>query len=128
MSSSATPAQDVTEPAARLANRRGVHDRGELLDVIKQQAVEQCFVAVLKRCQPNVLLDVIRLTAQMLQLQDDLLLDRRHPPGQEPAQAQVVTFLHTERGVLVNQWLAKNLRTGQSDHRRSHTVPSPPQT
>ena len=88
---------------------------GELLDVIQEQAVRrQVGCGPIKHSQPDVLL-------------------RCHPSygagaaGERPAppivatanvtQAKVVTFPHGECGVLVQQWLAKNLRTSQYDHR-----------
>ena len=90
---SARPPQDVAEPLAGLAHRGRVDDRGQLLEVVAQQPVEQRLVAVLQRDQPDVLLHVAALAAQVLQFQRDLLVDRRHPPRQQAAQPEIVPLL-----------------------------------
>jgi hypothetical protein len=44
----------------------------------------------------------------VLQLQDDLLLDRRAAPGQQAAQPEHGAFAIAERAVLVQQWQAQD--------------------
>lgn len=50
-------AVDLTEPLARLADSRRVDDRHRLGDVVVEQPVEQCLVAVLQRAQIDVLIE-----------------------------------------------------------------------
>jgi hypothetical protein len=68
-----------------VADRRRVHDRGHFFQVVAQEPVEQGLVPVLQRHQPDVLFHVAVLAAQVLQFQFDLLVHRRHPPGQQAA-------------------------------------------
>jgi len=91
----------MAELAARLTNRRRVHDRGELLKMVVQQPVKQRLVSVLQGGQPDVPLEVIGFAPQMLQLQSNLLLERGHAEGQQPTQAVCVPFVVGEGGILL---------------------------
>ena len=84
----ARPPEDVAELLAGTPDRRRVDDRQELLEVVGQDPVEERLVAVLQRRQPDVALEVVRLATDVLELERDLLLDRRDPGRQEAAQAR----------------------------------------
>jgi len=108
----------MAELAARLADRRRVDDRGEFLQMIDEQPVEQGLVAVLQRREADVLLQVGRLGPQMLKLKRDLLLDRGAAPGQQPAQAEFRALCLGKCRVLVEQRPAKDLGTADPARRR----------
>jgi len=101
----------VAELLACAADRRRVHDRHELLEVLRQQPVEQRFVAILERGKADVLLQVIRLAAHVLELQGDLLIDCRDARRQQAAQRERVTLLLREGRVLVEQGARDELAT-----------------
>ena len=105
----AWPAQDVAELLAGAADGGRVDDGQELVEVVGQHAVEERLVAVLQRCQPDVLLEVIRLAAQVLELEGRLLVDRHHPRRQQPAQAEPFALVLGEGGALVEQGLGNKV-------------------
>ena len=70
---------EVAELLARAAHSRRVDDRNEFLEVLGQQPVEERLVAVLKGCQPDVLLEVFALAPDVLELQAHLLVDTADP-------------------------------------------------
>jgi hypothetical protein len=88
----ARTALNMAERAARFADRRGVDDRREFLDVVDEQPVEERLVAIVQRNEPDVLLQIIRLAADMLKFKLHLLLDGGHAPGQQPAKAELISF------------------------------------
>ena len=55
----ARPPVDLAEALAGHADRRGVHDRHGLGDVVTQDSVEQCFVAVLQCAKVDVLVEIV---------------------------------------------------------------------
>ncbi len=69
-----------------------VDDRREFLDVVDEQPVEERLVAIVQRNEPDALLQIIRLAADMLKFKLHLLLDGGHPPGQQPAKAELISF------------------------------------
>jgi hypothetical protein len=93
--------QDVAELAARLTDRRRIHDRSELVQVVDQQPMEERLVAVLQSGQPDVPLQVVGLATQVFQLQGHLVLDRRHAEGQQTPQRHPVALGMREGGVPV---------------------------
>ena len=97
--------QDVAELLAGAADGRRVDDRQELLEVLGQDAVEERLVAVLQGRQADVALEVVRLAADVLELEGDLLLDGRDARRHEPAQAERVALVVGEGGALVEQRL-----------------------
>ena len=105
----ARPAQDVAELLAGAAHGGRVHDRHELFEVLRQQPVEERLVAVLERGQTDVLLEVVGLAADVLELERDLLLDRRHARGQQPTHFERVALRLCEGGVLVEQPMTHQL-------------------
>ena len=100
----------MAERAARFADRRGVDNRREFLDVVDEQPVEERLVAIVQRNEPDVLLQIIRLAADMLKFKLHLLLDGGHAPGQQPAKAELISFRIGERDILVQGRLMKDLR------------------
>ncbi len=94
---------DVAEGLAGAPDRRRVHDRHELLEVLEEHAVEEGFVAVLKRGQSDVALEVVALATDVLQLEADLLFDRGDAGREQAAQAEDVTLAVVETRVLVQQ-------------------------
>ena len=116
------PAQDVAEPAAGLADCRGVDDRREFFQMVHEQPVKDRLVAVLQRLQADVLLQVGRLGTQVLQLQGNLLIDRRAAPGKQAAQPERDPFAIGKRCVLVQQRLAQDPRTAVTPVRIRNTM------
>ena len=85
--------EDVAELLARETDGRRVDDRQELLEVLDEDPVEQGLVAVLERGQADVALEVVGLAPDVLELERDLLLDRRHTRRQQTVQAEGVALL-----------------------------------
>ncbi len=112
------PPDDVAELLAGPADGRRVHDRQELLEVLRQQPVEQRRVAVLERRHPDVALERVVLAAEVLELEVDLLLDRQDAVGQQAAQPERVALVVAEGEVLGQQPAAEERRPGQRDRRR----------
>jgi len=77
---------------AGLAHRRGVDNRQELTEVLAQDPVEERFVAVLQRGQPDVFFQVVGLGLDSLELECHLLLDGEPGMGQQTAQAEPVAL------------------------------------
>ncbi len=118
--------EDVAELLAREADRRGVDDREELFEVFDEQPVEQGLVAVLESRQSDVAFQVVVLAADVLQLERELLIDRRHTRRDQAVQAMAVSLPCRERRALVEQWLCDQVApapcrevTGRSDADRS---------
>ncbi len=82
------PAEDVAELLAGPPDGRGVDDRQELLEVLDEEPVEQGLVAVMEGGQADVLLQVVGLAPDVLELERDLLLDRRDVGRQQAAQPE----------------------------------------
>ena len=113
----ARTALNVAERATRFAYRRGVDDRGEFLDVVDEQPVEERLVAIVQRNESDVLLQIISLAADMLELKLHLLLDGGHAPGQQPAKAELIPFRIGERDILVQARLIKYSRAARQRRR-----------
>jgi len=101
----------MAEGAARIADGRGVDDRGEFLDVIDEQPVEEGFVAHVQRGQADVFFQVVGLAPDVLKFEFHLLLDREDPPGQQPAQAGILPLRAGERRALVQHRIFEDLST-----------------
>ncbi len=94
---------DVAEGLTRSTDRGRVDDRHELLEVLEDDPIEQCLVAILQRRQADVALEVVALAADVLELEADLLLDLRRPRREQAAQTEDITFAVVEPRVLVQQ-------------------------
>ena len=79
--------------------------------MIDQQPVEQRLVAVLQRCETDVLLQFVTLSAEMLELEGDLLLDRHRPPRQQAANSEFRSLVLGEGRVLVDRRAVEQLTT-----------------
>ena len=99
--------QDVAELLAGAPDRRRVDDRQELLEVLREQSIEQRRVAVLERGEPDVALQVVVLDAQVLELEGDLLLDRQDAVREQAAEVERVAFVGREGEVLGQQAAAQ---------------------
>ena len=93
----------MAELLARETDGRCVDDRQELLEVLDEEPVEQRLVAVLERGQADVPLEVIGLAPDVLELQRDLLVDRRHARRQQAVQAKGVALTGREGRALVEE-------------------------
>ena len=69
----AGPPDDVAVLPTGTSHCRGVDDRRKLLEVIDEQPVEECLVAVLQRGETDVLLEVVPLAAEMFELRGRLV-------------------------------------------------------
>ena len=78
---------------ARLSDRRRVHDRHELVDVVDQQPVEQPLVSILQRPQSDVSFDVVALTANAREDACLLVFHRADVCRQQSTQTKSPTLL-----------------------------------
>ena len=105
------PAHDMAVLPTRTPNRRRVDDRGKLFEVIDQQPVEERLVPILQRRETDVLLELVTLSAEMLELEGDLLFDRHGSPRQEAAKSQRRSLGLGESSVLVDCRAVEQLPT-----------------
>ena len=106
-------AHDMAEALARQAHGGRVHDGQELFEMVGQDPEEERLVAVLQRHEPDVPLEGIRLAADVLELEGDLLLDPQDLRREEAAQAERIPLLEREGGVLVEDLVAQQLHAPQ---------------
>ncbi len=81
-------AQNVAELLAGEAHRRGVDDRQQLAEVLDQHAVEEHLVQIVEAPEPDVLLEIARLGADVLELELHLLPDLEHLVRQQAVEAE----------------------------------------
>src|SRR5450759_3817562 len=81
----ARPAEDVTEFLAGTTDRRCVDDGKELLEVVDEDAVEEGLVSVLEGGEPDISLEVVALSADVLELERHLIPDNGHAGRQQPS-------------------------------------------
>jgi hypothetical protein len=91
---------DVAELLARPADRRRVHDRQELLEVLGQQPVEERRVPILQCREPDVLLQGVVLDPDVLELQFDLLGDGQDAVGEQAVEPERLPFVGRKGQVL----------------------------
>jgi len=100
----------VAEALADDADRRSVHERCDLCDVVGEHAVVQRLVAVVQLLQVHILRDVV--VAESAQVEHDavgLLLQGLHPWRHEATQVESVTLRIVHRHALVPQRVVKNI-------------------
>ena len=102
---------DVAVLPTGTPDRRRVDDRGKLLEVIDEQPVEECLIAVLQRGETDVLLEVVSLAAEMFELEGDLLLDGHGSPRQQAAESERRPLVGGESSVLVDRRAVEQLTT-----------------
>ena len=123
---------DVAELLARETDGRRVDDRQELLEVLEEEPVEERLVAVLECGQSDVPLEVVVLAADVLELQPELRVDRRHTWRQQTVQAKGVALADRECRALVQERISDQIvppapdfgvagRVRQRDHARRET-------
>ena len=100
-------APDLAEALAAFADRRRVDERQRLLDVPRDERVEQRLVHVLQIAQQRVALEIRVLGAQRLQPARHLLLERADMGRQQAMQVERVALALGERRALVQQRLAQ---------------------
>ena len=96
-------------------DRRRVDDRQELLEVLREEPVEEGRVAVLERGHPDVALERVVLVVKVLELELDLLVDGQDAVGKQAAQPERVALLLAEGEVLGEQPAAEERRSRQRD-------------
>ena len=121
----ARPLEDVAEPLAGEADRRGVDKRLDFIDVVAHDAEEQRLVAVVQRVERNVFFEVVRQAAQIGQHALGLRLHRKHVRGQKAAQSQRVALLLGESGALVEQRIAQQRHAARCIFIGFKTIPPP---
>ena len=110
----------MAELLARPPNRRCVDDRKVLLDVLDEEAIEERRVPVLEGGQPDVALQVVRLPAEVLVLQGELLLDRENAIREDPVQPEGVPLIERKRKLLGQESMVEEFAAGNCDvHRES---------
>ena len=95
--------KDVRVPLAGEPDRRRVDDGHHFIRMIHQQAEEKRLVAVVQRPQIDVLLEIARLAAEILEHALQLLFLRRDVRRQQAAQVQRIALGFGERGSLVER-------------------------
>ena len=103
----ARPLEDIAEALTGEADRRGVDQRLDFIDVVAHDAEEQRFVAVVQLVQRHVFGEVVGQFAQIGHHALDLGLHRKYVRGQEAAQSKRVALLVGECGALVEQGIAQ---------------------
>ena len=78
------------------ADGRGVDDRQELLEVFREEPVEESGVAVLESGHPDVALEGIVLVVEVLELELDLLVDGQDPVRVQAPQPERVALVFAE--------------------------------
>ena len=71
--------------------------------MLSEQAIEQRLVAVLKRRESDVALEVVALAPQVFHLERNLLLDRRDLRREQAAEPELLTLPLVEGNTLVQQ-------------------------
>ena len=99
----AWPPVDLAEALAGHTDRRGVHDRHRLGDVVAQHSVEQRLVAVLQRAQVDVLVEIVTARGELVPAVLDLLLERLLRGRQQTQEAVLAAFVAGEGGALGRQ-------------------------
>ena len=103
----ARPLENVAEPLAGKADRRGVDQRLDLVDIVGDDAEEQRFVAVVQRVERDVFFQIVGQLAQIGHHAFRLRLHRQHMGRQKAAQSERVAFLIGEPGAPVEQRIAQ---------------------
>jgi hypothetical protein len=114
----ARAAEDVAELLAGPPNRRCVDDRQELLEVLGEDAVEEGRIAVLEGGEADVALEVVGLAAEVLELEEELVVNRQDPVRQQATQPEGVPFGVRKGEILGQQAAAEEGGAGQPDRRR----------
>ncbi len=107
----ARPLEDVAEPLAGEAHRRGVDQRLDFIDVVAHDAEKQRLVAVVQFVECHVFCQVVGQAAQIGQHSLDLRLHRTHMRGQKAAQSQRVALRLAEGSTLVKQRITQERET-----------------
>jgi hypothetical protein len=95
--------EDVRVALAGEADRRRVDDRRHLVRMLDQQPVEERLVAVVQRAEVDVLLEIARLAAEILEHARELLLLGGDVRRKKAAQLQPIALLFRERGAFVEE-------------------------
>ena len=104
---------DHAELLARLADDRRVDDRHQRLDVVEQQAQEQCLVVVLHVAQQHMSLEIGLQQGVLRPDAGGAFLDRLDVGRQEAVQPEGVTLGDRERRALVGQRVGQQVLTGR---------------
>ncbi len=114
----ARPPDDVAELLARPPDRRRVDDRQVLLQVRREEAIEQRGVPVLEGRETDVALEVVAFPAEVLVLELQLLLHRQDAVRQEAVEPELGPLVEREREVLgeepaIEELVARNVDLGR---------------
>jgi len=105
-------AEDMAELETGLADRGGVDNGHQLLDIVEQYSIKQGFVAVLKGNQIDITLDIGGLLAQILQHPLHLFIHGQNPGGQQAGEAEGLPFFQGEGRTLVQARVAEQGNAG----------------
>ena len=97
------PPVDLAEALARLTDRRGVHDRHGLGDVVSQDSVEERLVAVLQRAQVDVLVEIVTARGELVPAVLGLLVEGLLCGREQTQEAVFAALLAGEGGALGRQ-------------------------
>ena len=103
----ARPLEDQAVFLAGKPDRRRVDDRLDLVDIVDDDAEEQCLVAVMQRIQRDVFFEIGRQRAQIGEHALHLGLHRQHAGRQQAAQSERLALRLREGGALVEQGIAQ---------------------
>ena len=96
---------DVAELLADLPNGGRVDDRGHLLQMVNQEAVEERLVAVLQSGEEEIALHVVPGALIVLVGAGALLFFRRDAGREEAAEPEGFALLDAEASSLVEKWI-----------------------
>ncbi len=95
------PPPDLREALASLAHRRRIHHRQHLLDVARDQRIEQRLVHILQIAHERIARKIIRQRPKRPQPPLHLFVQRAHMRRQQPMQRELIALRLRKRRALV---------------------------
>ena len=103
---------DLAESLAGLTDRRRVHDRHRLVDVLAQHPVEQRLVAILQRAQIDMTVESLTASGELTPAVVHLLIERLLRGGQQSQQAELAALGVGEGRALGPQRVEQEILSG----------------
>ena len=100
---------------AGVGYHRRVYKRHRLLQILDEESVEQCLVAVLQSAQIDVLLERVRFRVELGARPRQLIGNATDAVGKEAAQTECVTLFLREGRPLVEERILEQILTTAID-------------
>ena len=107
----ASASVEVGEFLTGLAHNRRIHDRHHFLDVVVQEAKEECFITVVQTRQIDELLEIRRFALETVVGPVELLLNRGDGGRQQTVQVKFSSLTSGECGAFVGDRIQKQFLT-----------------